>query len=217
MSTERIRTTEFDRRIAGLRAKHGDRVQIDDVANVVESMMGTLMGDLSAADMRVHEELTQIVDYIQKARAEIAQIKPADLHSVHIPTATDELDAVVEATAEATNIILDAAEQIGQMVPSLPEEQGRKIEEIVTRIFEASNFQDITGQRITKVVRTLRHIEERVVALARAMGEDIPEGGVARQEKKVSVDDEASLLNGPQLPTKANSQEDIDALLASFD
>lgn len=37
--------------------------------------------------------------------------------------------------------------------------------EMIVRIFEACNFQDLTGQRITKVVRALSFIEERVDAM----------------------------------------------------
>ena len=39
---------------------------------------------------------------------------------------------------------------------------------------------------------------------------------VARGDGAAGLSD-AALLNGPQLPANANSQDDIDALLASFD
>ena len=32
----------------------------------------------------------------------------------------------------------------------------------ITQIFEACNFQDLTGQRLTKVVNTMKFIEERL-------------------------------------------------------
>ncbi|MCW5750084.1 MAG: protein phosphatase CheZ [Alphaproteobacteria bacterium] len=205
----------LDRRIAELRAVRGGSVRLEEVGELVESMIGSLQGDLSPGEIIVQRELGELVDYIRQAHAEIASIHPAEIGSVHIPAATDELDAVVSATAEATNAILDAAEQLNRMAESLPAKHAEALAEITTRIYEASNFQDITGQRITKVVRTLRHIEDRVLALAHSFGEaaSVPvdtSSGSAR-------DDEASLLNGPQLPGRANSQADIDALLESFD
>ena len=41
----------------------------------------------------------------------------------------------------------------------------------VTQIFEACNFQDVTGQRISKVVKTLQLIDNRVSQLLHTFGE----------------------------------------------
>ena len=204
----------FNRRVAELRAERGDKVAIDEIAEVVESLMATLEGDLSAIDLKVQRELAELVDYIQKAKEEIAAIQPAEIREHHIPAATDELDAVVRATEEATQTILDSAETLTGLAESVGGETAEKIMGVVTRIFEASNFQDITGQRITKVVKTLRHIEAKVAALARAFGHDLADAVVPSNDQRSG---DAALLNGPQLPQKANSQDDIDALLASFD
>ena len=66
----------------------------------------------------------------------------------------------------------------------------------VVSIFEACNFQDITGQRIGKVVRTLDFIEERVVAMIQTWG---PEAFAHLPHSfEVPVAEEAKLLNGPQ-------------------
>ncbi|MCW5730737.1 MAG: protein phosphatase CheZ [Alphaproteobacteria bacterium] len=215
MLATKLAASGLDRRIAELRAARGGSVRLEEVGELVESMIGSLQGDLSPGEIMVQRELGELVDYIRQAHAEIASIHPAEIGSVHIPAATDELDAVVSATAEATDAILDAAEQLSRMAESLPAKQAEALAKITTRIYEASNFQDITGQRITKVVRTLRHIEDRVLALAHSLGEAAPAPVDASNGS--APDDEASLLNGPQLPGRANSQADIDALLESFD
>jgi chemotaxis protein CheZ len=204
----------FARRIAELRAERGDAVALADIAEVVESLMTSMAGDISAIDLRIQHELRELVQYIQKAKEEIAAIQPAEIRQHDIPAATDELDAVVKATETATQAILDAAEELGSIAEQAGGETSERILGIVTKIFEASNFQDITGQRITKVVRTLRHIESKIVALARAFGQDVGDAAAPRQDKR---EGDAALLNGPQLPEAANSQADIDALLASFD
>jgi chemotaxis protein CheZ len=85
----------------------------------------------------------------------------------------------------------------------------------VTRIYEACNFQDITGQRISKVVATLKTIETRLVSLAAAVGHG---GGAAAKAGKPGPQDgakpsDADLLNGPQLPQNAKKQDEVDALL----
>src|SRR3546814_553319 len=93
------------------------------------------------------------------------------------------------------------------------------ITDAVTRVYEACNFQDITGQRITKIVKALQHIETKVDALLNAFGEELEEQRKARQAAKAAAKPtkDGHLLNGPQLPDEATKQADIDALLASFD
>ena len=83
-------------------------VEIADIAAVVESVMKTLSGDVSASEFHLYHEIEEIADYIQSAKREIAALRPNEIREHYIPTATDELDAVVESTAEATGIILDA-------------------------------------------------------------------------------------------------------------
>jgi chemotaxis protein CheZ len=88
-----------------------------------------------------------------------------------------------------------------------------------TEIYEACGFQDITGQRITKVVKALKDIEEKIDALVEAFGSEIAKYKKSAPEEEPepeAVTDE-DLLNGPQLKEKAQTQEEIDVLLASFD
>jgi chemotaxis protein CheZ len=184
-----------------------------DIAAVVEAVMKSLAGDVSLAEFQLYRELENLADYIQSAKREIAAIRPDDIRSRDIPMATDELDAVVDATAEATGAILDAAETLERMADSLPD--GDEVRNIATRIYEACNFQDVTGQRITKVVRTLKHIEEKIDALLSAFGEGL-KGATPPPEESLSADDERRLLHGPQLPEEANKQDEIDAIFANM-
>ena len=203
-------------RLAAIRERRGDSVEIAEVGAVVAELMTTMEGDLSAGHVAIHSEIKDLADYIARAKAEIAAIQPRDITDRHIPAATDELDAVVLATEEATGAILDAAEELEALGESLDGAQAEKITEVTTKIFEASNFQDITGQRITKVVATLRHIEDRITALDDALGGD--EGGAGKRSRATNATaDEASLMNGPQMPGAGNSQDDIDRLFDSLE
>jgi len=196
-----------------IRSSSGDQVRLDDVANVVHSLMTTIEGDISAADLRAHRELESLLDYVKRAREEIASLRPSTSVDVKITAATDELDAVVAATEDATSTFLDAAERIEVISDEVDSALAARLSEIATDIYEASNFQDITGQRITKVVRALSQIEERVERVAKVLnGEEVPD--LAPEEDPLGDEE---LLNGPAIPDAANSQDDIDALLASFD
>jgi len=92
-------------------------------------------------------------------------------------------------------------------------EPAARLLDATTRIYEACSFQDITGQRITKVVGTLKAIEAKVAQITSHFGAQRQ----APLDRPVGEPAEASLLNGPQHPAVAMDQSDIDKLLASFD
>ncbi|MEK9753968.1 MAG: hypothetical protein VW338_12285 [Rhodospirillaceae bacterium] len=70
-------TAELNGRLAELRAKHSDAVRIEDIASVVESMMATMKGDLSAADLELYNELAVLATYIHAAKADIVILPTA--------------------------------------------------------------------------------------------------------------------------------------------
>jgi len=167
----------------------------------------------------VQVEIAQLVKSIAKAKHEIAAIKHPMADDDRLLAASNELDAIVCATEVATCDILDAAEVIeteaaiiagiGHDNPELVQSTEKIVGEVV-KIMEASNFQDITGQRITKVVETVRFIEQRVLSMIDIWGVDaFAEMPVDCQATGDSDDD---LLNGPQLENQGISQADIDAL-----
>ncbi|TPQ51745.1 hypothetical protein C2U72_06765, partial [Prosthecomicrobium hirschii] len=129
--------------------------------------------------------------------------------------------AVVFGTEGATEQILAAAERIDNqsavLASSLKGESqavATDIQDQVVQIFEACNFQDLTGQRITKVVNTLRFVEERIIRMMEIWG-GIDSFKDIEVELEHRMGDQA-LLNGPALETDNGiaSQDDIDALFA---
>ncbi|MGE5478062.1 MAG: protein phosphatase CheZ [Bacteroidales bacterium] len=201
-------------RLDAIRREHGDTVRIDQVAEVVGALMGTMSGDINGEDLRLYREIESLADYIHAAKAEIAALRPGEIKNEFIASATDELDAIVGATEAATNEIMDAAEHLESLTPMMEPQVADRLTEITTRIFEACTFQDITGQRITKVVKMLKEIEGRVENLVKAFGSEMDSPAAKKESAAVSDED---LLNGPQLPSNAADQAEIDRLLASFD
>ena len=188
----------------------------DEIMSVVQTVIKSITGDISPASIQIYEEISHLAKTIENARTEIAALRPDELKQKDLPTATDELDAVVGATEDATNLILTTCEDLlNKFASKLPGENQAELTDYVTKIFEACNFQDITGQRITKVVKTLKTIEERVARLLATFGPEIAEIRKHGGDTDSRTGDHA-LLNGPQLPTHAIGQDDIDALLASL-
>ena len=189
----------------------------EDVAEVVGEMLQSLEGDLSEVNLKVYVELEGLARYILAAKREIAALRPDDITSEHLPKAADELDAIVGSTEEATNGILQAMELLESLTDKMPADVAEQVTNAVTQVYERCNFQDITGQRITKVVKTLKHIEDRVEALVAAFGDEIQKYREAQPHEEPQKSADEKLLNGPQLPDEAGKQAEIDALLASFD
>ena len=194
----------------------GDRIE-----TTVRAVLATMAGDLTAKESALLAELEGLGRTIARAKAEIAALKVEDIRDAHIPSATDELDAIVEHTAHATNEILDCCETLEQLQTDLSGEAADKLQGAVTRIYEACSFQDITGQRIGKVVTALKAIEgriESVVSAASGMpgpnAAPAPAAAPAHDNKRTEGE---KLANGPQLPGAGVSQSEIDRLLASFD
>ncbi len=192
-----------------------DADRTNDIIRVIESIVETMEGDLSGPAIKLYHEFESLAIFIKKEKAEIASLCPDEIQAKHIPSATDELDAIVLATERATGDILDSAEKIEATFEEVSEDVRGKLNIATTAIYEACNFQDITGQRISKIVATLREIEAKIESLITAFSPQLPsanKAGDADSKKKP-----ASLLNGPALPGEGKSQEEIDALLSDFD
>ncbi|WP_336488621.1 protein phosphatase CheZ [Methylobacterium nigriterrae] len=165
----------------------------------------------AAPSPRVINELVEIAEYISHLRQEIAALRANELTRDRIPMAHEELGNVLAATAGATNQIMASAEAM----LGLPDDADYRanVEARIYEIFEACAFQDITGQRISKVVEALRQLELRLARFANAV-KARDEAGFDPTEAERRKRAEQLLLNGPQIDGPATSQDDIDALFA---
>ena len=214
---------DVEKQLHGL-SKSVGRVDPNEILEVVQSVMASIEGDHTSLSQRLHADIEALAEYISTAKAEITDIRADKINTEFLPEASDQLGAIVGATEKATNEIFEAVELIEEMASTMAPEQAERITEAVTRVYEACSFQDITGQRISKVVTALQNVESRVEALLRAFG---GEGGAETGRAGTPAEEPAAakpgarpdedLMHGPQMPDEANSQNDIDALLASFD
>jgi len=218
-----IMNANMESRLAGL-GKPGAGVDPADIAEVVSSVLDSISGDKSGINVRLYEDIEALAKFIASAKADISSLRTDEINSKFLPTASSELTAIVGATEHATNEIFEAVDAIESASAEMDPEIAAPFADAVTRIYEACSFQDITGQRITKIVKVLQDVEDRVSGLLKAFGEAVPERkseASAPSEPTPGADLDAApdeeLMNGPQLPGNAMSQEDIDALMASFD
>jgi chemotaxis protein CheZ len=206
---------------AGVHARAGaDTVDVALEVAQTHALLETYRAQIEQCE-KLKVELDLIHDAINRTKREIATLHGKSFDGGEMAKVNGELGAVVGGTEQATQQILEATEAIDQAATALsknisPDQQkllSDDIQERVISIFEACNFQDLTGQRISKVMTTMKFIEQHINAMM-----DIWGGVDAIKAHATPIvdtrDGDAKLLNGPKLDGDAGhaSQDDIDAL-----
>lgn len=167
---------------------------------------------------QLKSELRSLFNYVQRVRQEIAAIDRPVEDDNQFGKMGDQLDAIVKATEEATNTIMAMMEKnedaLGKLRASITDADQIALLDQITEngmnVFQACSFQDITGQRVSKLVKSLTYVEDRVNALVDIWGKE------ALQAVEVQVFEEKTedekLLKGPQMEGQGISQDDIDKL-----
>lgn len=165
-------------------------------------------------------EITALARCIEETKTEITKLRDQRAEGDRLTAVTHELDAIVGATESATNGIMDIVEAVTSMVSEIQSQEkdsyirqlADDIQDKLMTVYEHCNFQDLTGQRITKVVNTMKFIEERIDHMMDIWGRD---GFLISAEEdwlERRAEEEKRLLNGPQIGQKGISQDEIDAL-----
>ncbi|MCZ8183094.1 MAG: hypothetical protein O9322_09005 [Beijerinckiaceae bacterium] len=125
---------------------------------------------------RLQGDIIEMARAIARAEREIRQIRHDGVTATQYSSASDELDAVVATTEKATSNILSAAERIQEYAWTKREQQSGDLADCdmldacATEIYTACGFQDLTAQRIRKVVDALRFLDERLKSILEATG-----------------------------------------------
>ncbi len=191
-----------------LKKSPGGQMTLTDVIGVAELLTSSLQPLLRRIDVTLQKELHGILSKIETLRTEISKVHADDITSNRIPEVGKELSEVVSATETATNDIMSAAETVLGAQDLSPEEFSALVSDQMMIIFEACSFQDITGQRVTKVVNTIEVIEERINILCQMMDAHSAEvAPVLTKEEQAKKD---QLLSGPT--SNGVNQAAIDAM-----
>ena len=167
----------------------------------------------------LRHELQDMSASISQARREIAALRPSEDGNDRFSTASNELDAIIVSTERASSEILTSSERILELIGKLREGDDdttdlySKIEAEVMEIFTACSFQDLTGQRTTKVINVLRYIEQRIGSMIEIWGEDKSPRDDLPPEP-VDARPDSHLLHGPSLT--GIDQNEVDQLMSGF-
>jgi chemotaxis protein CheZ len=190
--------------------------QLADIAQELNALRTMLADTPQSAPVNTttspHDEISRLTGELRFIHAALnGATKPHEAErgsrSAVPPTrVVGELEAAVVSSEQAVQKILAAAEDIDQAANNLTAalkgdlERGlaQDIRDRVVQIFEACNYQDLTSQRVTKVIEAVERVESLI---GRALAE--PERG-----------DVVPPASGPPLPRDSGhvAQSDIDAM-----
>ena len=180
--------------------------------------------------------LQDIYQQIHQAKEPNACILDKNESEQLFSEASKQLDEIMTTTEEATSHILNIIERQQDLAPENAEllrlaSERRLDREEVARLFELNDlvdedltdilttlsFQDLTGQRIKKIVATLKTIEgkafELVMSTGLAMKAHAKEPGKDMETIQTEAKRKASELKGPTLDA---NQKNVDDLLAEL-
>ena len=201
-------------------AEYAKRNRVSDTVRVVEaidSLKSYITTEHDPADMlQLRLDILDMTQTIEQIKTEIAN---TDDDGTTISDAQLELNVVLDETEEATSNILSSAEKIQEIIWELKETDKDnagfdKIDELVTDVYMACSFQDLTGQRLRKVVGLTSDIEQRLKNMVSLWDADEL---LQYKQSDVTTHEDEYLKNGPALPPDAQQQDDIDAVLSAED
>lgn len=206
---------EFMTELQALRELIQPRTEVDRDA------LESARAQIAEAQAYKHE-LGLIYGAVERTKNEIAALDAESQGSQQAARACRELATIVGGTERATQSILQAAEEIDQAANALSASTksshdlglAHDIQDRVVQIFEACNFQDLTGQRVAHVLDTLKFVEEHVARLLAIWR------GIEQFKPVVFGEDgdaDRRFLNGPKLPEDRghSTQDDIDGMFCA--
>lgn len=241
--------------ITGLFREYAKTTEIDEAAQkaLLVFVRATLSASLDRALQdselyrHINTEMRQGLQHLYKTITSVAgpgaEYASREETGKLFSEATAQLNEVMATTLEATESIMSEVERLLDLLPPMsghlraientadPEvvadlgEQVAAFENSLTQIMTSLSFQDLTGQRLKKVVAALGEIQESIFEMYISSGlmlktrEEMPEKGVAEiaAESKRRLD-EIKEVKGSELkgPSRNVNQADVDSLLADL-
>ncbi len=217
-------TPELREWLDNLKADGDRQLSAAELAEIIESVVGSLHGSFVQPGQKSGASddtaVTEAISADAAAAEALTALSNFDKDGPAFANLSEEIDKIRAVTQDAASAILAVTEDIENFADEDDGVMQAAIFDVTTAIYEACNFQDITGQRLSRVEEMLRHIELNVARAMAVLGD--PNAVERSEELSEVVEQEDSrkeehILHGPQDAGVANSQEEIDKILASFD
>lgn len=240
-------TVVEDKKLADNLSEEFD-IKEDAVEKIIGHVRAIMKGELNLEDIELFGELGELARYINETKKSLKSLSNLDITEKELPETSDQLERILESTEEATNQILTLTEDlltenstIGEKLAQLKELSKEntqnntknvliELEELNKRnydkyiaIMTACNFQDLTGQRIQKIVIMVREIEKKIMTMVlgfdlkmKSKNKDTDQDKIEKEQKLLEQYKDSDLLKGPQKKGIAIEQNEVDDLLADM-
>lgn len=197
-------------------ARRNRNADTDVLLDAIKRLEQAVAGERVAQDVeRLRSHLREMATAITRTKSEIATIHAVEQEHSHLFAASEALDAITRTTEQATSDILAAAEHIQESAWTLREDGANPelcddLDRRATEIYTACSFQDLTAQRIGKIIQTLRYLEGRINTMIaiwdQTEGALLPPGTVPTPAETT-----------PDLEPFDLSQSDVDSVIVDHD
>ncbi|SFU65720.1 Chemotaxis regulator CheZ, phosphatase of CheY~P [Methylobacterium sp. 174MFSha1.1] len=188
-------------------AKRNRTADTDVLLQAIGRLESAVIGERGPSGMeRLRFDLIEMAKAISRTKSEIAAIHTPDQDQSQLGAASEALDGIVRTTERATSDILQAAEEVQEVAWTLRETGADsrvcdRLDQNATQIYTACSFQDLTAQRTSRIVNTLRYLEQRLTAMIEIWAsEDDPPAPAAHR---------------PDMPDITLDQDDVDQIVAT--
>jgi chemotaxis regulatin CheY-phosphate phosphatase CheZ len=188
-------------------ARRNRSADTDVLLHAIGRLESAVVGERGPSGMeRLRFDLIEMAKAISRTKSEIAAIHTPDQDQSQLGAASEALDGIVRTTERATSDILQAAEEVQEVAWTLRETGADsrvcdRLDQNATQIYTACSFQDLTAQRTSRIVNTLRYLEQRLTAMIEIWAsEDDPPAQAAQR---------------PEVPDTALDQDDVDQIVAT--
>jgi chemotaxis protein CheZ len=213
--------------LENLKAEGDRKLSARELAEIIGDVARTLTADLAPTTHSIEPAATSgepdaVRTAVAGALEALRRIGDPEKEDGRLAELCSEMDEIRTATQDAAAKFLSVAERIEDIAGHQDMDSGDQSDlyRLATEIYEASGFQDITGQRLTHMAQTLKQVELHLASAEAALGDDsamhaaemLSDAVEKTEARKVEY-----ILHGPQEAGTANTQEEIDKILASFD
>ncbi|MEF3254390.1 MAG: protein phosphatase CheZ, partial [Deferribacterales bacterium] len=193
-------------------------VEVDSIAEIRELAKKIIKGEEKDISIDIKGELGEIIRLIQNTKSKVDSLEPnLEKSTETVPTVSKTLEFVNNTTEEATYNLIQHCDELSSLyselserfreVEKLLESQNRdatlqkieEIEELISKaeelgfnILQALEFQDITEQKINKVIKNVEEIGARLGSI---LGYVVATKGLDEEGEKASQDDIEKLLS----------------------
>ncbi len=181
------------------------------VKDIVQSELPGQYAGHTIASLRKYQENESIVEIADPSNS------PREISEKHLPAIIQNLNAIRSTAESATHAIMNAAENIQALLGMLDERLEQQIRKELTLVVQACAFQDITGQRMTRIVDSIEEIECSVDGILAAMGDKQAARRYGEMKAKREKDKalHKNKLSGPQNIIVKDKQAEIDSIFGN--